>query len=308
LLADLLQATDAPWWPQEHDEALEEFAEGVELGMYCSHCELWYRGQRRYHCQRCNKCCSGFDHHCPYLNQCICEENYQPFFLLVTAFLLQMQIAAISCVYCLWEIHRGYIFVGFFFVCCCFVPPAYFMPKSRSEADKRKRNRDKEMAGIDESEMEEEGCDPCWHSFGMMICWLFCSAVALTLVLVGAEAAFVDAVGDAPITNVKSNVESWWVVWLWTGLTSFLLLVSIGANFPIGVLWCFQYSMVREMAESGKVVSTLTRNHILYHDYSIRKRVTEVLMDYVPWSHLTDSNLMMRAVAQIRYRQASAPH
>ena len=182
---------------QAHDEALEQFAEGLELGMYCSHCDLWYRGQRRYHCQRCNKCTTDFDHHCPYLNQCICGDNYQAFIVLVTCFLLQMLMGAISCVYCLWELHRGYVLVGFFFVLCCFGPMAYCMPKGKAEADKRSRNRDKENAGIDESEMEEEGCDPCWWTFAMVMSWLFFLAVAVTLIVVGVEQAFVDAMGDA---------------------------------------------------------------------------------------------------------------
>lgn len=35
------------------------------------------------HCGQCNRCTSGFDHHCRYLNNCIGEQNYEYFFKLI---------------------------------------------------------------------------------------------------------------------------------------------------------------------------------------------------------------------------------
>ena len=35
------------------------------------------------HCGACNRCASGFDHHCVYLNNCIGESNYDSFFKLI---------------------------------------------------------------------------------------------------------------------------------------------------------------------------------------------------------------------------------
>lgn len=35
------------------------------------------------HCGQCNRCTSGFDHHCRYLNNCIGEQNYDYFFKLI---------------------------------------------------------------------------------------------------------------------------------------------------------------------------------------------------------------------------------
>lgn len=35
------------------------------------------------HCKSCNKCISGFDHHCVWLNNCIGKKNYKAFFILV---------------------------------------------------------------------------------------------------------------------------------------------------------------------------------------------------------------------------------
>lgn len=41
------------------------------------------------HCRACDKCVTGFDHHCVWLNCCIGERNYLQFiFLLISVFLL----------------------------------------------------------------------------------------------------------------------------------------------------------------------------------------------------------------------------
>lgn len=50
---------------------------------YCKICDLWYPGELRKHCWDCNKCVTGFDHHCPFLNQCIGEDNMKVFLVLL---------------------------------------------------------------------------------------------------------------------------------------------------------------------------------------------------------------------------------
>ena len=57
---------------------------------FCFWCQKT-RQQGTKHCRQCDKCVAGFDHHCPFLNQCIGEKNYTLFRLLVV-------IVSIACI------------------------------------------------------------------------------------------------------------------------------------------------------------------------------------------------------------------
>lgn len=58
---------------------------------FCSTCHI-FRGPGVSHCKKCDNCVENFDHHCPWLGNCIGKNNYYLFFI----FLIFVNVFVIS--------------------------------------------------------------------------------------------------------------------------------------------------------------------------------------------------------------------
>ena len=77
--------------------AFQNLLDKFEPTMLCPECEV-IRTNRSRHCSICNRCIERFDHHCPWINNCVGVHNHNVFvfFLLFTGFSLGTIILCLS--------------------------------------------------------------------------------------------------------------------------------------------------------------------------------------------------------------------
>lgn len=76
----------------------ESAAAGFDPTRFCSAC-LVRRPLRSKHCSVCNRCVARFDHHCPWVGNCIGEKNHRHFVVFLVSLLAM-------CAYTLWGCWR----------------------------------------------------------------------------------------------------------------------------------------------------------------------------------------------------------
>jgi palmitoyltransferase ZDHHC4 len=72
-----------------------------EPSSVCPDCES-LRTPRSRHCNLCGRCVDRFDHHCPWVNNCIGRTNFRQFYAFLIVQAMYLATAFVSCIMYFW--------------------------------------------------------------------------------------------------------------------------------------------------------------------------------------------------------------
>lgn len=86
-----------------HDESIDFFQiiERFDPNHLCPECEV-IRTERSRHCNICNRCVERFDHHCPWINNCVGTRNHGHFYLYIVTTIVYILLVLSLCFMVLW--------------------------------------------------------------------------------------------------------------------------------------------------------------------------------------------------------------
>lgn len=102
----LLTALLNPGYPFQDENSL--INKSKTLIGYCTVCKIWLDLDKKVkHCNFCNICIEGMDHHCPWTGKCIGRKNLIPFYFFVLFVFGFMSYCAVIIIKCKSELNKS---------------------------------------------------------------------------------------------------------------------------------------------------------------------------------------------------------
>ena len=91
----ILWLTDPGYLYQDSTINFYEIVEQFDPNHLCPECQV-IRTERSRHCNICNRCVERFDHHCPWINNCVGIRNHGYFYLYIVITIIYILLAFLS--------------------------------------------------------------------------------------------------------------------------------------------------------------------------------------------------------------------